>query len=115
MPGALEGVRVLDLSHSNGGHPLVDALYGVFPTADGYIAMAGCPDHLWPKLVECVEHPELAENPRFGRYFTTPEIKAELREAFEVHELGQDTEPVLLEAGNRPSPTRARRWADERI
>lgn len=77
---ALTGNRV---NRTNGGHPLVDALYGVFPTADGFIAMAGCPDHLWPKLVECVEHPELADNPRFGKYFTTPEIKAELRAAFE--------------------------------
>ncbi|MGF1599656.1 MAG: CaiB/BaiF CoA transferase family protein [Acidimicrobiales bacterium] len=67
---------------SNGGHPLVNALYGIFPTADGYVAIAGCPDHLWPGMVRAVERPELHDNPRFGSYFTTPEIRAELREAF---------------------------------
>lgn len=77
---ALTGESV---ARSNGGHPLVNALYGIFATADGYVAIAGCPDSLWPKMVECVEHPELAENPRFGSYFATPEIKAELRVAFE--------------------------------
>ena len=77
---ALTGQAV---ARSNGGHPLVNALYGIYPTSDGYIAMAGCPDALWPKLVECVEHPELADNPRFGTYFSSPEIKAELREVFD--------------------------------
>ncbi|MEM7337588.1 MAG: CoA transferase [Actinomycetota bacterium] len=67
---------------SNGGHPLVNALYGIFPTADGYLALAGCPEHLWPGMVRAVEHPELHDNPRFGTYFATAEVRAELREAF---------------------------------
>ncbi len=67
---------------SNGGHPLVNALYGIFPTADGYLAIAGCPEHLWPGMLRAVERPDLADNPRFGAYFTTPEIRAELREVF---------------------------------
>ncbi|MEM9891590.1 MAG: CoA transferase [Actinomycetota bacterium] len=67
---------------SNGGHPLVNALYGIFPTADGYLAMAGCPEHLWPGMLRAVERPDLADNPRFGSYFSTPEIRAELREVF---------------------------------
>lgn len=67
---------------SNGGHPLVNALYGIFATSDGYIAMAGCPEHLWPGMLRAVERPDLDDNPRFGSYFTTPEIRAELREAF---------------------------------
>lgn len=71
-----------EAGRSNGGHPLVNALYGIFRTADGYIAIAGCPDHLWPGMVRAVERPELLDNPRFGAYFTTPEIRAELREAF---------------------------------
>jgi crotonobetainyl-CoA:carnitine CoA-transferase CaiB-like acyl-CoA transferase len=32
---------------SNGGQPLVHALYGVWDTSDGAIAIAGCPEHLW--------------------------------------------------------------------
>ncbi len=67
---------------SNGGHPLVYALYGIFPTADGYIAIAGCPEHLWPGMCRAVERPDLLHHPRFGKYFVTPEIKAELRVEF---------------------------------
>ncbi len=67
---------------SNGGHPLVNALYGIFATSDGYLAIAGCPEHLWPGMVRAVERPDLHDNPRFGAYFTTEEIRAELREVF---------------------------------
>jgi crotonobetainyl-CoA:carnitine CoA-transferase CaiB-like acyl-CoA transferase len=77
---------------ANGGHPLVNALYGIFATSDGYIAIAGCPDHLWPGMVRAVEHPELLDNPRFGSYFSTPEIRTELREAFEPIFAGRTTE-----------------------
>lgn len=66
------------VGRSNGGHPLVYALYGIFATADGYIAIAGCPEHLWPGMVRAVERPDLLDNPRFGTYFTTPDIQAEL-------------------------------------
>ncbi len=71
-----------EAGRANGGHPLVYALYGIFATADGYIAIAGCPEHLWPGMLRAVERPDLADNPRFGTYFSTPEIKAELREVF---------------------------------
>lgn len=69
---------------SNGGHPLVNALYGIYTTADGYVAIAGCPDHLWPGMCRAVERPDLLDHPRFGSYFTTPAIKAELRETFDA-------------------------------
>ncbi len=68
---------------SNGGHPLVHALYGIYRTSDGYVAIAGCPEHLWPGMLRAVERPDLAENPRFGAYFITQEVAAELRAAFE--------------------------------
>lgn len=67
---------------SNGGHPLVDALYGIFPTSDGFVAIAGCPEHLWDGMVRAVERPDLHDNPRFGAYIVTPEIRAELFEVF---------------------------------
>jgi crotonobetainyl-CoA:carnitine CoA-transferase CaiB-like acyl-CoA transferase len=70
------------VGRTNGGHPLVHALYGIFPTADGGLAIAGCPDHLWDGMVRAVERPELHDNPRFGTYFATPEVAAELREVF---------------------------------
>ncbi len=77
---------------SNGGHPLVNALYGIFPTANGYVAIAGCPDHLWPGMLRAVERPDLAENPRFGTYFSTPAIRAELRAVFSEIFLTRTTE-----------------------
>ena len=67
---------------ANGGHPLVNAFYGIFDTSDGAIAVAGCPEHLWPGMCRAVERPDLLEHPRFGTYLTTPEIKAEYREVF---------------------------------
>ena len=69
---------------ANGGHPLVNALYGIYTTADGYVAIAGCPEHLWPGMCRVVERPDFLDHPRFGTYFTTPEIKAELRTAFDA-------------------------------
>lgn len=68
---------------SNGGHPLVNALYGIYTTADGYIAIAGCPEHLWPGMCRAASRPDLLEDKRFGTYFTTRELKAELRKIFD--------------------------------
>jgi CoA:oxalate CoA-transferase len=70
------------VSRTNGGYPLVNALYGTFSTSDGALAIAGCPEHLWPGMVRAVERPDLHDNPRFGTYFSTPAIKAELFEVF---------------------------------
>ncbi len=71
-----------EAGRANGGHPLVYALYGIFATLDGYLAIAGCPEHLWPGMLRAVERPDLADNPRFGVHLSTPEVKAELREVF---------------------------------
>lgn len=67
---------------SNRSHPLVYALYGIFPTSDGYVAIAGCPDHLWPGMCEVIEKPDWLHHPRFASYLVTPEIKAEIFIAF---------------------------------
>lgn len=67
---------------TNGGHPLVPALYGIFPTSDGYIAMAGCPEHLWPGMCEAIERPDMVDHPTFNAYFVTKEVAAEMREFF---------------------------------
>ena len=67
---------------SNGGHPLINLLCAIFPTQDGHIAIAGCPEHLWSGMVRAVEHPELLENPRFGQSSMSPEVREELFEVF---------------------------------
>ncbi|MFV0526740.1 MAG: CaiB/BaiF CoA transferase family protein [Acidimicrobiales bacterium] len=71
-----------EAGRSNGGHPLVHALYGIFPTEDGYIAIAGCPEPLWPGMLRAVERPDLADHPRFGRSLVTGEIRDELWTVF---------------------------------
>jgi formyl-CoA transferase/CoA:oxalate CoA-transferase len=94
---------------SNGGHPLVNALYGIYTTADGYVAIAGCPEHLWPGMCRAVDRPDLLDHPRFGQYFTTPEIKAELRETFDAIFATQPTAywcERLAAEGQRFSPVR---------
>jgi crotonobetainyl-CoA:carnitine CoA-transferase CaiB-like acyl-CoA transferase len=58
---------------SNGGHPLLPALYGIFPTSDGWIAMVGCPPPLWPGFCRAVERPDLADDPRFCGLLLAPE------------------------------------------
>jgi len=50
---------------SNRGHPLLPSLYGIFPTADGWIALVGCPAPLWPGFCRAIERPDLAGDPRF--------------------------------------------------
>ena len=67
---------------SNGGHPLVHALYGIFPTADGCIAMAGCPEHLWPGMCRAIERPDMVDHPTFNAYFVSKEVAAEMRAFF---------------------------------
>ena len=71
-----------EAGRSNGGHPLVHALYGIFPTADGYIAMAGCPEHLWPGMCEAIERPDLVDHPTWNAYFVPREVAIELRAFF---------------------------------
>ena len=67
---------------SNGGHPLVHALYGVFPTSDGALAMAGCPEHLWEGMCRAIEKPEWVDHPTYNQYFVTKEIARDMRREF---------------------------------
>ena len=67
---------------SNGGHPLVHALYGVFPTSDGALAMAGCPEHLWEGMCRAIEKPEWEDHPTYNQYFVTKEIARDMRREF---------------------------------
>ena len=79
-----------EAGRSNGGHPLVHALYGIFPTADGYLAMAGCPEHLWPGMCRAIERPDMVDHPTFNAYFVSPEVSAEMR-AFFIEVFGTRT------------------------
>ena len=67
---------------SNGGHPLVHALYGVWPTSDGAIAIAGCPEHLWEGMCRAIERPDWVNHPTYATYWVTKEISALMRADF---------------------------------
>ena len=67
---------------ANGGHPLVHALYGVFPTADGALAVAGCPEHLWEGMCRAIERPEWVNHSTYNTYWVTKEIAREMRKDF---------------------------------
>ncbi len=58
---------------SNRGHPMINALYRLFETADGDIVILGVPQALWPAFCEAVELPHLATDERFATIFLTPE------------------------------------------
>jgi len=47
-----------------GGHPIVPTLYGVFPTADGHIALVGVPEEVLPEFFAMLGRPDLIDDPR---------------------------------------------------
>ena len=101
---------------ANGGHPLVNAFYGIYTTADGYIAIAGCPEQLWPGMCRAVERPDLVDHPRFGKLLTTPEVKAELRVVFDAIFAERTTaewSERLAAEGQRFAPVRDHRAVTE--
>ncbi|MES5485122.1 CoA transferase [Bradyrhizobium sp. INPA03-11B] len=58
--------------------------YGVFPAADGYIAIAAYGDQFWPPLCRAIERPDLAADPQLtkaaGRVERRQEIELKLIE-----------------------------------
>lgn len=58
------------------GHPLIPAIYGTFPTADGWIALAGVVGPARDRLYQLLGRPELAD--QFPEPFYWESRKAEL-------------------------------------
>ena len=60
------------------GHPLL-CPFDLFPTRDGWVAIAAPWDHLWRKLCAAMGRPELGEDPRFvtneERVRRAPEVR----------------------------------------
>lgn len=62
---------------SNHGHPLLNGAYGIFETADGWIALVGLRPDKRPGFYDAVGMPELLEDPRFAPlYYTFDDRKA---------------------------------------
>ncbi|MGI9604455.1 MAG: CaiB/BaiF CoA transferase family protein [Acidimicrobiales bacterium] len=60
------------------GHALIPAIYGVFPTADGHIAVVGVPDKA--PFFALLGRPDLADDERFMGVLLDDEAKKELFE-----------------------------------
>jgi crotonobetainyl-CoA:carnitine CoA-transferase CaiB-like acyl-CoA transferase len=63
------------------------APYQAYPTADGYLNVAGATQKLWEQLCAAIDRPELAEDDRFGsnadRVEHMDDLEAELAATFE--------------------------------
>jgi len=94
---------------SNGGQPLVHALYGVWDTSDGAIAIAGCPEHLWEGMCRAIERPDWVNHPTYATYWVTKEISALMRADFIkifAQRTTDDWSERLANEGQRFAPVR---------
>jgi len=100
MTGVLPG-------RSNRGHPLVPGLYGIFPTADGWIALVGVTLGQRDKFYAAVGRPDLLDDQRFAGPILWPKEKAalfgELAQAMTTRTTAEWCE-VLSAAGQRFAP-----------
>jgi CoA:oxalate CoA-transferase len=60
------------------GHSMLRHVAGVFPTADGHIAVLGAPLKTRPAFWEAIGRPDLGKIERFNRAALTPEARDEL-------------------------------------
>jgi crotonobetainyl-CoA:carnitine CoA-transferase CaiB-like acyl-CoA transferase len=85
-------------------HPLT-APYQAFETSDGWITVGGSNQATWARLVEIVELPELADDPRFllnaDRMQHVDELASVLSERFKTRPTAEWLE--LLEEGGVPA------------
>src|SRR5262249_47618509 len=60
------------LGRANRGHPMIAGIYGIFPTADGWLAVVGILPHDRPRFYELGRRPEPPDDPRFTPPFLAP-------------------------------------------
>ena len=89
-------------SRADGGHPFVRSGYGIFPTADGHIAMVGIPAKRRAEFFALVGMPELADDERFLAPQMTDEVHLALRQSLAEVLVRRTTAQwcELFEAGN---------------
>ncbi len=76
MLGAMIAAQQWELSHylftdevprrSGRGHQLFFSLWGIYDTANGFVALAGVPEPAWRGFVQAVGAPHLLDDPRFA-------------------------------------------------
>ena len=62
----------------NRGHPMIPGLYGIMPTADGWIAIVGVAGANRPIFFDAIGRPDLTTDPRFDTPLLSKPQKAEL-------------------------------------
>jgi crotonobetainyl-CoA:carnitine CoA-transferase CaiB-like acyl-CoA transferase len=63
---------------ANRSHPLIPGIYGIFPTADGWLAVVGVVPPDRPEFYAVIGRPELSDDPRFTHPLLIGAQKAEL-------------------------------------
>jgi crotonobetainyl-CoA:carnitine CoA-transferase CaiB-like acyl-CoA transferase len=94
---------------SNRGHGLIPAVYGILPTADGWIAMVGAPGHLRTAFYDAIGRPDLRDDPRFVSPLLGRADKAALFDTLAETFRTKDTATwctILSAAGQRFAPVR---------
>jgi formyl-CoA transferase/CoA:oxalate CoA-transferase len=97
------GVR----GRSNRGHPLLHAVYGIMPTADGHIALVGIPPPLRAAFYAAIDRQDLFDTPRFSAMFLDPADKQDLFDELAVTFRTKTTAQwcaILKAAGQRYAP-----------
>jgi crotonobetainyl-CoA:carnitine CoA-transferase CaiB-like acyl-CoA transferase len=93
----------------NRGHPMIAGLYGIMPTADGWIAIVGVAGANKPIFYEAIGRPDLTTDPRFDSPLLSKPQKAELfavlAEVF-VTRTTAEWCAILRAAGQRYAPVR---------
>jgi CoA:oxalate CoA-transferase len=94
---------------ANKGNAMIPAIYGIFPTSDGWIAIVGVVGPLVPLFYELLGRPDLTTDPRFASPLLDEPRKAELfpilSEAFRARTTAEWCE-VLRSAEIRYAPVR---------
>jgi CoA:oxalate CoA-transferase len=89
------------------GHSLINAIYGIFETSDGWIAMVGVPPALKASFFTAVGRADLIDDPTYAAMFITLEQKKalfiELAPSFLTKTTAEWSE-VLRAAGQRFAP-----------
>lgn len=92
----------------NRSNPMIPGLYGMFPTADGWIAIVGVVGEQRVRFYGAIGRPDILEDPRYGPLLA-PEDKRTLFETLaEVFKQRTTSEwcDVLAAAGQRFAPVR---------
>jgi crotonobetainyl-CoA:carnitine CoA-transferase CaiB-like acyl-CoA transferase len=93
----------------NRGHPMIPGLYGIMPTADGWLAVVGVTPDKKPAFYAAIGRPDLADDERFATVLLSKAQKAELfpilAESF-VQRTTAEWCDILRAAGQRYAPVR---------